>query len=376
MGFGAKWRGWMEKLVFKSHMSILVNGSSTEDFEVGKGLRQGDPLSPFLFVLVTEGLTGLVRKSIEIGEFDYFSINRNCPIDILQFADDTLLVGKGNWKHIWAIKAVLKAFELVSGLGIKYHKSKLIGINLNGSFLEAASNVLSCKVKDSNFFFLGIPVGYNPRKNETWEPLLSKMRNRLADADKGGEGVHASSKRFLMGGGGEDKRCIHWISWREVTKPFEKGGLGIKNIEDFNLSLLSKWRWKIIQGADSLWYKVLKERYGDLVLKVMGGAVDPIERRKASFWWKDLMKLGSNSFFDPFLSSCRFLLRNGYNIPFWDVMWLNGLILKEVFSNLYEASSLKMVLVAAMGGWVDNRWTWGNCGISENRLLEHEVAVE
>ncbi|XP_058775852.1 uncharacterized protein LOC131650140 [Vicia villosa] len=108
----------------------------------------------------------------------------------------------------------------------------------------------------------------------------------------------------------------------------------------------------------------------------MGGAVDPIERRKASIWWKDLVKLGSNSFFDPFVSSCMFLLRNGYNIPFWDVMWMNGLILKEVFPNLYEASSLKMVSVAAMGGWVDNRWTWGNCGISENRLLEHEVAVE
>ncbi|XP_058763425.1 uncharacterized mitochondrial protein AtMg01250-like [Vicia villosa] len=138
MGFGDKWRGWMEKLVFNSHMLILVNGSPTDDFEVGKGLRQGDPLSSFLFVLVSEGLTELVRKSIEIGDFDCFSINRNCPIDILQFEDDTLLVRKGNWNHVWAIKAVLKAFELVSGLGINHHKSKLIGINLNVSFLEAA----------------------------------------------------------------------------------------------------------------------------------------------------------------------------------------------------------------------------------------------
>ncbi|XP_058725894.1 uncharacterized protein LOC131597202 [Vicia villosa] len=148
MGFGEKWRGWMEKLVFKSHMSVLVNGSPTKDFEVGKGLRQGDPLSPFLFVVVVEGLTGLIRKSIEVGEFESFSIHRKCEVDILQFTNDTLLVGKGTWKYVWAIRAALKSFELVSGLGINYHKR--------------------------------IPVGFNPRNFETWRPLISKLKNRLA----------------------------------------------------------------------------------------------------------------------------------------------------------------------------------------------------
>ncbi|XP_058726397.1 uncharacterized protein LOC131597738 [Vicia villosa] len=179
MGFGQRWLKWMELLVFNSNMSILVNGSPTKDFMVSRGLRQGDPLSPFLFVLVAEGLSGLVTRSIEVGDFQRFDIKRSCGVDILQFADDTLLVGEGSWKQIWAIKVVLCAFEVVSGLGINYQKRKLIGINSNVHFLEAASHVLSCKLEEINFYFLGIPIGFNPRKESTWSPLVVNMKNHL-----------------------------------------------------------------------------------------------------------------------------------------------------------------------------------------------------
>ncbi|XP_058760912.1 uncharacterized protein LOC131634283 [Vicia villosa] len=118
---------WMELLVFKSNISAIVNGSPTMEFEVRRGLRQGE----------------------------------------------------GTWKHVSEIKVVLRAFELVSGLGINYHKSKLIGINSSNTFLETASIVLSCKVVDSKLYFLGIPIGFNLRKKETWRHLLQKMKNRL-----------------------------------------------------------------------------------------------------------------------------------------------------------------------------------------------------
>src|SRR3954465_9136575 len=148
MGFGDKWLKWMELLIFNSNMSVLVNGCPTKEFVVNRGLRQGDPLSPFLFVIMAEGLAGLVRKSIEVGDFQSFHINGSCSVDMLQFADDTLIVGESNWNHVWAIRAVLRGFELVSGLEINYHKSNLIGINSNTHFLEAVSHFFSCKLED------------------------------------------------------------------------------------------------------------------------------------------------------------------------------------------------------------------------------------
>lgn len=65
----------MEALVFNGSMSVLVNCSKTKDFEVGKRLRQGDPLSPFLFIIVMEGLTRLMKKAGEFSLFEGFKVN-------------------------------------------------------------------------------------------------------------------------------------------------------------------------------------------------------------------------------------------------------------------------------------------------------------
>lgn len=96
MGFGEKWRNWLELLIFQSNMSVLVNGSPTKEFIMKRGLRQGDPLYPFLFVILAEGLARLVRKSCVIGEFGSFGIKRSCHVDILQFVNDTLMVAEGS----------------------------------------------------------------------------------------------------------------------------------------------------------------------------------------------------------------------------------------------------------------------------------------
>jgi hypothetical protein len=69
MGFCEGWQKWMRACIFYSSMSIMVNGSPTDDFKVGRGLRQGDPLYPFLFLIVVEGLAGMMHKSIDIGKF-------------------------------------------------------------------------------------------------------------------------------------------------------------------------------------------------------------------------------------------------------------------------------------------------------------------
>ncbi|GAU51046.1 hypothetical protein TSUD_371240 [Trifolium subterraneum] len=139
MGFSEGWLKWMRACVFQSSTSILINGSPTEDFMVGRGLRQGDPLSPFLFLIAVEGLTGLMRKAVEIGKFKGYRVSDCLQFPILQFADDTILLGNGSWDNLWKIKILLRSFELVLGLKINFVKSKLCGLNVDPNLLGLSS---------------------------------------------------------------------------------------------------------------------------------------------------------------------------------------------------------------------------------------------
>ncbi|MCI07590.1 LINE-1 reverse transcriptase like, partial [Trifolium medium] len=80
MGFAEGWRRWIRACVFQSSMSVLVNGSPTADFCVGKGLRQGDPLSPFLFLIVAEGLSGLMSKAVDNKRFHGYKFFASCIV--------------------------------------------------------------------------------------------------------------------------------------------------------------------------------------------------------------------------------------------------------------------------------------------------------
>jgi hypothetical protein len=100
MGFAEGWRRWIHACVFQSSMSVLVNGSPSADFSVGKGLRQGDPLSPFLFFIVAEGLIGLVHKATESNLYHGYKVSSNILFHTLQFMDDTIIVREGNWDNL------------------------------------------------------------------------------------------------------------------------------------------------------------------------------------------------------------------------------------------------------------------------------------
>ncbi|CAK8577960.1 unnamed protein product [Lathyrus sativus] len=92
MGFGSKWVKWIKNSVLSSYMSVIVNGSQTQDFKVMKVLRQGDPLSPFLITIVVEGLAILVRRAAEAGILRGFEVIEGVSYNLLQYTDDTMLI--------------------------------------------------------------------------------------------------------------------------------------------------------------------------------------------------------------------------------------------------------------------------------------------
>ncbi|GKV27151.1 hypothetical protein SLEP1_g36354 [Rubroshorea leprosula] len=181
LGFGIKWRGWIMECLSTSKISILVNGSPTEEFKVGKGLRQGDPLSPFLFLMIGEGLNGLVQKAMSEGMFRGIEIGRKgLAVSLLQFADDTVIMGKADIEHIIMVKTILRGFELMSGLQINFSKSNIYGYNVPTRWLEGSASLLRCGVGKSTFIYLGMPVDGNPGNRKLWEPVIKKFRAKLA----------------------------------------------------------------------------------------------------------------------------------------------------------------------------------------------------
>ncbi|GKC66249.1 putative RNA-directed DNA polymerase, eukaryota, reverse transcriptase zinc-binding domain protein, partial [Tanacetum coccineum] len=129
LNFGSKWRSWIRACLHSSRASILINGNPTFEFSIKRGLRQGDPLSPFLFILVMEGLhyalsnavsSGLIR-GIKLGSSDI-------TLSHLFYADDVVITTDWNSHDIDNIIRVLHVFYLASGLRINIHKSNIYGI--------------------------------------------------------------------------------------------------------------------------------------------------------------------------------------------------------------------------------------------------------
>ncbi|KHN44526.1 LINE-1 reverse transcriptase like, partial [Glycine soja] len=126
MGFCESWRKWINGCLNTATISILINGSPSKEFTPKRGLRQGDPLAPFLFNIVVEGLTGLMRSAVSKNLFrSYLVGSLKEEVNILQYADDTLFFGDPTQQNVRSLKCILRCFENVSGLKINYSKSHL-----------------------------------------------------------------------------------------------------------------------------------------------------------------------------------------------------------------------------------------------------------
>jgi hypothetical protein len=273
-GFCEKWIGWIRACIFGGNLSVLINGSPTREIRIHRGLKQGDPLAPFLFLLVAEGFGGAMKRAGDIGMFKGFNIGGDGPlISHLQYADDTFCIGEASVDNLWSLKAILRGFERASRLKVNFWKSSLMGVNVDNDFMELASNFLNCICGGIPFKYLGLPVGTSPRRLSTWAPMVERIRSKLNSWGNkhisfGGRLVLINSvlnsipifymslmkmpvqvrkkvvriqHDFLWGGVNGNKK-LSWVKWKVVCREKKKGGLGVRNLEVVNTSLLLKWR--------------------------------------------------------------------------------------------------------------------------------------
>ncbi|CAN0888133.1 Transposon TX1 uncharacterized 149 kDa protein [Linum grandiflorum] len=161
MGFPVRWVEWIKCCVTTASFSVLVNGEASGYFRSSRGLRQGDPLSPFLFIVVMEVLSGILSKVQQEGLVTGFYMddsNREGQVNHILYADDALLFCDASEIQVRYLVASLICFECITGLKVNLHKSSLFAIGEVPNIVDLAS-IIGCEVDYLPTSYLGLPLG-------------------------------------------------------------------------------------------------------------------------------------------------------------------------------------------------------------------------
>lgn len=163
-------------------MSLLWNGEKTEAFQPARGLRQGDPLSPYLFVLCLERLCHQIDKSIAAKEWKPISLSRGGPkLSHICFADDLILFAEAFVAQIRVIRKILENFCVASGQKVSLEKSKIyFSDNVSRDLEKLISDESGIKPTRDLGKYLGMPVLQKRINKETFGEVLEKVSSRLS----------------------------------------------------------------------------------------------------------------------------------------------------------------------------------------------------
>ncbi|KAL9672618.1 hypothetical protein QQ045_028870 [Rhodiola kirilowii] len=165
-GFASLWVERIMQYVKSASYFIRINGHLSEPIKPSRGLRQGDPLSPYLFIICVEWQSYMLKHYDHCGLIEGSKINRRAPsISHLLFADDSLLFMKVNTSTIRALRDVLTTYRRISGQSINLLKSEMVlSRNVTSSLLKEVHDVLGVKIVPTLNKYLGLPVQMSRKK--------------------------------------------------------------------------------------------------------------------------------------------------------------------------------------------------------------------
>ncbi|WKA01530.1 hypothetical protein VitviT2T_019810 [Vitis vinifera] len=333
-GFSPRWRKWMSGCLSSVSYAILVNGSAKGWVKASKGLRQGDPLSPFLFTLVADVLNRMLIRAEERNMMEGFRVGRNrTRVSHLQFADDTIFFSNSREEELQTLKSLLLVFGHISGLKVNLNKNSIYGINLDQAHLSRLAEMLDCKASGWPILYLGLPLGGNPKACGFWDLVVE----RISMAAK----IERLQRDFLWSGVGEGKRD-HLVRWDVVCKLKTIGDLGLGNISWRNLALLGKWLWRYPREGSALWHQVILSIYGS---HSNGWDANTLVRWSHRCPWKAIAQV-----FQGFSLITRYVVGNGERIRFWEDLWWGDQPFGTQYPRLFRVVVDKNISISSVLG--------------------------
>nr|GEW88245.1 RNA-directed DNA polymerase, eukaryota [Tanacetum cinerariifolium] len=359
-GFGDKWCSWIKGSLSSGMTSILVNGSLTSEFQFHCSLKQGDPLAPYLFILIIESLHLSFSRVVDAGIFKGIKIGNVVTISHLFYADDDVFIGEWSDENLNRIMYVLHCFSLASGLKINVKKSHLLGVGTSHAITTAAAIKLGCSVMKTPFKYLGVMVGGNMSRINAWDEIICKLNSRLSKwklktlsiggrltllkSVLGSTPIYSLSlykapkavlnamesirTKFFNGIQNEDKN-ITWVKWSKVLAAKKYGGLGVASYFALNMALIFKWVWRFISQDNSLLFR--------FITVVHGSRIQIRSHISSSTWHAILREVsGLKSQGIDLVFHCRKRVGNGLLTRFWSDIWLGDTQLRLLFPRIFS----------------------------------------